>query len=48
LQLRGGFSDNNFAYGAGIQLGFIGFDGSYAMDDLSDTYNYYGQFKLVF
>jgi len=48
IQLRGGFSDNNFAYGAGLQLGFIGVDGSYTMDQLSQTYNYYGQLKIVF
>jgi len=48
LQLRGGFADGNFSGGAGIQLGFVGFDYSYAFDDLSYSYNHYGQFKLVF
>jgi len=48
FQLRGGFSDNNFDGGAGVQLGFIGLDYSYAMDDLSYSYNHYGQLKIVF
>jgi hypothetical protein len=48
FQLRGGFSDGNFDGGAGIQLGFIGLDYSYAMDDLSYSYNHYAQLKIVF
>jgi len=48
LQLRGGYSDYNFSGGVGIQLGFIGLDYSYAMDDLSYTYNHYAQLKIVF
>ncbi|HTA75905.1 MAG TPA: hypothetical protein VK791_01970 [bacterium] len=48
LQLRGGFGENNLSGGAGIQLGFVGLDYSYAMDELSYTYNHYAQFKLVF
>jgi hypothetical protein len=48
FQLRGGFSDGNFDGGAGIQLGFIGLDYSYAMDNLSYSYNHYAQLKIVF
>jgi len=48
LQLRGGFSDNNFDGGLGVQLGFFGLDYSYAMDDLSFSYNHYAQLKFIF
>ncbi len=47
FQLRGGFAENNFSGGLGIQLGFLGLDYSYAVDELSDVYNHYGQLKLV-
>jgi hypothetical protein len=48
LQLRGGFEYNNFVGGAGVQLGFLEFQGSYGIDPLTDAYNYYGQFQLLF
>lgn len=48
LQLRGGFSDNHFVGGAGLQLGFFGLDYSYAMEDLTDAYNHYVQIKMIF
>jgi len=48
LQLRGGFEDDNFDGGFGIQLGFFGLDYSYAIDNLTYSYNHYAQVKLVF
>jgi hypothetical protein len=48
LQLRGGFANNNLAGGAGVMFGFLGVDYSYAMDDLSQSYNHYAQLRLAF
>ncbi len=48
LQLRGGFSDNNLNGGLGLMFGFIGLDYSFAVDQLSQSYNHYGLLKIVF
>lgn len=48
LFLRGGLDVGNFVGGAGIQLGFLGLDYSYGIDPVTESYNHYGQLKLVF
>jgi hypothetical protein len=45
LQLRGGFSNGNFSAGLGLPL--MGLDYAYAVDDLTQVYTHYLQFKVV-
>lgn len=45
LQVRGGFSNNNLSAGLGIP--FLGIDYAYAVDDLTQDYTHYLQFKVT-
>ena len=46
LQLRGGVSNSNLSGGFGVP--FLGLDYAYAVDDLTQSYNHYLNFKVVF
>jgi hypothetical protein len=46
LQLRGGVSNSNFGCGFGVP--FLGLDYAYAVDDLTQSYNHYLNFQVVF
>ncbi len=48
LRFRGGLDTGNFVGGIGVQLGFLGLDYSYGIDPVTESYNHYGQLKLVF
>ena len=45
MQVRGGFSNNNLSAGVGVP--FLGLDYAFAVDDLSQSYNHYLQFKVI-
>jgi hypothetical protein len=48
LNLRAGFGDQNLSAGLGFIAGIFGFDYSYGVDDLSQSYNHYVQMRFVF
>jgi len=48
FNVRAGFGDQNFSFGAGLMAGFFGLNYSYGVDDLSQAYNHYAQLSFVF
>ncbi|NOZ63264.1 MAG: hypothetical protein GXO74_16545 [Calditrichaeota bacterium] len=45
--LRGGYADENFCFGLGLNFGkYFQIDGAYAYDRIVDTYSYFAQAKI--